>query len=103
MAKQNTNALKHGAYSGQIILPGESIEDFDELHRSLTNEWKPVGPLECDCIATLTKCLWRKRRLARYQDVKIERLRLELAMLFEEARKISQADIESVMGLLDNY
>jgi hypothetical protein len=43
MPNQNMNALKHGAFSGQIILPGEAIEDLDELHQSVMKEWKPVA------------------------------------------------------------
>jgi hypothetical protein len=65
---KNQNAVKHGAFAEVVILPGEDVREFEELHQALINEWNPDGPAELDAVWTLTKCLWRKRRLARYQQ-----------------------------------
>jgi len=65
---KNQNAVKHGAFAEVVILPGEDVREFEELHQSLINEWGPDGPTEHDAVSTLAKCVWRKRRLARYQQ-----------------------------------
>jgi hypothetical protein len=55
---RNQNAVKHGAFAEVVILPGEDAKEFERLHQSLINEWKPDGPAELDAVWTLTKCLW---------------------------------------------
>jgi hypothetical protein len=65
---RNQNAVKHGVFAEVVILPGEDVREFEELHQSLINEYNPDGPSELDAVCTLAKCVWRKRRLARYQQ-----------------------------------
>lgn len=60
------NALKHGVFAQDLILPGESREDMENLYQSLVEEWKPEGPLEDDAVRTFAKCLWAKRRAERF-------------------------------------
>jgi hypothetical protein len=66
-----TNAQKHGAYTQELILPGESEREFRELLESLVAEWAPNGALEEDAVRTLAKYMWAKRRNDRfyYQEV----------------------------------
>jgi hypothetical protein len=68
---KNQNAVKHGVFAEVVILPGEDVKEFEELHQSLINEWGPDGPTEHDAVSTLAKCVWRKRRLVRYQQKEI--------------------------------
>src|SRR4051794_32307418 len=63
---ETPNALKHGAYSVIAILPGEDARALDELLSRLIEEWKPSGPTEYDAVATIARCMWRKKRLQRY-------------------------------------
>jgi hypothetical protein len=60
------NAITHGAYAENLILPGESIREFKLLHRGLIDEWKPLGALEEDTVLTLAQCIWLKRRVDRF-------------------------------------
>ena len=60
------NAVKHGAFAQELILPGESREDLENLYQSLVEECKPEGPLEEDTVRTFAKCLWAKRRAERF-------------------------------------
>jgi hypothetical protein len=60
------NALKHGVFAQDLILPGESCEDLENLYQSLIEELKPKGPLEDDTVRTFAKCLWAKRRAERF-------------------------------------
>jgi hypothetical protein len=57
------NALKHGGFSKTVLFPWEDREEFEALHRSLQDEWKPAGALEDDAVFTILTCIWRKRRL----------------------------------------
>jgi hypothetical protein len=56
------NAITHGAYAKDLLLPNESREQFELLHQGLIEEWNPIGTLENDTVLTLAKCIWQKRR-----------------------------------------
>ena len=58
----NKNALRHGGYS-QGILPWESPEEFEALHKGLKEDWKPVGVLQEQAVLTLCQWMWRRRRV----------------------------------------
>lgn len=69
MARKNggrNNALKHGAFAQDLILPDENQDEFEKLYQSLVAEWKPEGALEHDTVRTLAKCIWAKRRAERF-------------------------------------
>jgi hypothetical protein len=68
----NKNALKHGVFTEIVMLPDEDPKEFEELHRSLIDEWDPCGPTEEDIVLGLAQQLWRKRRIVRFQNRKIE-------------------------------
>jgi len=60
-------ALKHSAYSGATLLPGEDQVAFKKLHDGLIAEFSPVGPLEEDIVHTMARCVWRKQNLEIYR------------------------------------
>jgi len=78
MAKKNAPppALKHGAYSESILLPGEDPAAFELLHADLTAEFAPIGRLEEDIVLTIAQHVWRKRNLATYRVAERARDRL---------------------------
>jgi hypothetical protein len=59
------NALSHGVYAKEILLSGESSEDFESLHASLCQEFNPEGELENDTVTEIAQVVWVKRRLVR--------------------------------------
>jgi hypothetical protein len=59
-------ALKHGAYSGTTLLPGEDPVAFERLHNDLISELTPVGCLEEDIVASMAHLVWRKQNLSTY-------------------------------------
>jgi hypothetical protein len=65
-SQSEPNALKHGAFSGIALLPGEDTDTFYELYRELIDEWTPSSPTEDDAVFTIAKCMWRKNRVQRY-------------------------------------
>jgi hypothetical protein len=63
-SKKNFSALKHGGYSAAALLPGENPAALKKLHDDLIAELSPVGALEEDIVASITRLVWRKRHLA---------------------------------------
>jgi hypothetical protein len=66
------NALKHGAFSRELILPGESRKDYERLLAELEAEYSPSGPTEICLVNHLASLLWRQRRLQVYWQAKLE-------------------------------
>jgi len=60
-------ALKHGAYSGVALLPGEDPDAFEKLQRGLIAEFTPEGPFEEEIVATIARLTWRKQNLSTYK------------------------------------
>ena len=60
------NALKHGAFTDVVILPGEDPNELKELRAALYEEWNPEGPTEIDKVESIAMGMWRKRRFQRY-------------------------------------
>jgi hypothetical protein len=67
------NALKHGLRARQIVLPGESQEDYDQLCHELESEWQPQTPTERMCLEDMAANRWKLIR-AEKQEVLIRNL-----------------------------
>jgi len=70
----NRNALCHGLYSNELTLPWESEKDFERLHASFKDEWKPYGASEEQAVIELahyTWILWRASKTALVQFHKV--------------------------------
>jgi hypothetical protein len=53
------NALKHGLRARQLVLPGESQEEFDQLSQDLESEWQPQTPTEHICLENMVAAQWK--------------------------------------------
>jgi hypothetical protein len=62
-SNRSKNALTHGLYASDVLLPWENEQDFKELHDSLRKEYCPVGASEEAVVFDLASLHWRKRRL----------------------------------------
>jgi hypothetical protein len=94
MAKRgNSKAVKHGAFSIMIFLPGEDREEFKALYDALAEEWDPHGPIEQDKVFNIANNMWRKRRSQRY-------LR-EAAELGDFVNRREDRDIEAIIEFLE--
>ena len=58
------NALSHGAYAQDFVLPWENEQDFVDLHKGLRDELEPDGPSEEEVVLGVAGLYWKKRRLA---------------------------------------
>ena len=61
----NQNALVHGVYASEVVLPWESAEDFEQLYRELNAEWSPQGRQQQETVLSLARLNWLKHRLLR--------------------------------------
>ncbi len=57
------NSCKHGLLSKEIVLEGESQEEFDELLASYLEEHQPETPTERDLIQSMAVARWRQQRI----------------------------------------
>jgi len=53
------------------VVPGEDPIEFAALHSALIEELVPDGASEEDAVLTITKGIWRKRRVQRFIDVQL--------------------------------
>ena len=64
MSKNSKNALTHGVYAREGILPWEDPKAFDDLHQEIRRDLNPSGYLEEQTVRDIAMVHWRKRRLA---------------------------------------
>jgi len=62
---RNRNALVHGLYAKDVLLPWDSKEDFEKLHEDLKAEFSPRGRAEEEAVLDLAFLYWRKQTLWR--------------------------------------
>ena len=67
--RSSMNALKFGFYTDQIILPGESAEEFNKLLDAYRQQFNPTNPLEYDLIQDLADSRWRIMRMKRMETL----------------------------------
>ncbi len=97
----SAHARKHGILSRQLIIEGESAEDFGALMEALLADEAPVGTLECALVERLAICLWHQRRAVTAESASLHLQRLTLAE--PEWRLIQQlcgADLDLIRATL---
>jgi hypothetical protein len=65
------NARTHGLLSRNLIIEGESQEEFSELLGLLVDEFQPVGLVEHALVERVGIALWRQRRLVRAESAEV--------------------------------
>lgn len=81
------NALKSGAYSRAVVLPGEDGQEFQELESRLIADFQPIGIAEAALVHELSVLTWKKLRLERLE---------QSSFLAELNQPINSFDMESV-------
>lgn len=62
------NALKTGAYSSLVVLPGEDEVQFEELEQQFINDFSPQDIAEMIVVRELAIVVWKKMRLERLEN-----------------------------------
>lgn len=100
-AQSSVNARKHGILSRQLIIEGESAEDFGALLEELLADEAPVGTLECALVERLAICLWRQRRAVTAESASLHLQRLTLAEPeWRLIQQLSGADLDLIRATL---
>ncbi len=60
---KNKNAISHGVYSAEVVLPWESQDDFDALLAQIRASFNPIGPLEEEKVFDLATLYHLKGRV----------------------------------------
>jgi hypothetical protein len=74
------NALWHGAFAADLLLPGEDPRAFASLRRKLRNFYRPANEEEELIVNRILLCAWRLQRLAA----------TESRILLAEARSVAR-------------
>jgi hypothetical protein len=85
------NSRKTGLLSCELILPGESREEFDALFDQLILEHKPVGVLEISLLERVAVSMWRQRRFVRAESAR-------LAAQQSDVGPLKRLQLEAVAG-----
>lgn len=67
------NALKTGAYTSLIILPGESEQDFRQLEDQFIHDFVPQDIVEASMVHTLTMLTWKQLRTQKIEHAALVR------------------------------
>jgi hypothetical protein len=78
------NGLKHGLTSKILVLPGESLSDFENLLDSLEAEHQPATPTEVILVRQMAMASWRLNRILHMEASHYHIRRSELEDNFEE-------------------
>src|SRR5262245_22727760 len=66
-AKSNQTLRMRGLSVRDVVLPWDSKEEFERLHRELTAELSPHGRMEEDIVLDVAILRWRKYQLAKWR------------------------------------
>ena len=82
------NALRHGLTAQEILVPGESEDEFEGLVQRLIAEFQPEGEFEQQLVERIAACLWRQRRIYRIESeiLRREYLEAEISRLRDMAK-----------------
>jgi hypothetical protein len=68
---RSRNALVHGLYAKDVLLPWDCKEDFEKLHQDLKAEFSPHGRAEEEAVLDLAMLHWQKHTLWRVRQVAV--------------------------------
>ena len=61
----------HGYYARDVMLPWESKEEFERLHKELKEEFNPKGRSEHEAVLELAQLYWRRPQVVRLWSMEI--------------------------------
>jgi hypothetical protein len=101
-ARSSMNAIKHGILSHQFVIgqleTNGAAYEFSNLMRALRDDLRPSGALEDLMVQEIGVCVWRMRRVLRYEN----RVAFQTARLWQEPRVLTRlaASIVDPMAML---
>jgi hypothetical protein len=92
---RSKNALTHGAYASDIVLPGENRAAFLHLLEGVREQFCPLSALEDAAVFELTGLQWKKQRVDRFMQVQL--MNTEFARKLEAGGKNSAGGIHRML------
>jgi hypothetical protein len=87
MFRSQTARYKHGLYSTRgFLLPGESVEEFNEIKTHLVEYWQPTGFYEQTMVHQMAGNLWETFRLQAAKNDHILEVRAGIALSLPKLR-----------------
>jgi hypothetical protein len=68
---RRSNALLHGVYACEVVLPGESEDQFNQLYADLKQDWSSQGRSEDEALLEVARLRWSMRRVLRFEQEKL--------------------------------
>ena len=103
------NALKTGAYSNTLILPGENESDFRQIEEQFVRDFDPRDMAEIAMVRDLAVLAWKKIRLENV-ELRVTLHRLNQPPDYHEKREtkylsneLVELHLESLPGYTQNY
>lgn len=106
------NALTHGLRAQQIVIEGESQEEFDDFCELLIDHLSPDGPLEMLLVDRIAASSWRLRRTGHIEAQIFDEMRNSLAAAQNQNSNdlfmvtLNNDDLESqpgdILGIISN-
>jgi hypothetical protein len=75
MTKISKNALTHGCYASEVVMPWENSNEFDDMLTSYLDEFCSEGESEKAVVFELASLQWKKRRLEAGLKEALQKLR----------------------------
>jgi hypothetical protein len=104
-AMRRRGALKHGAYSESVLLPGEDPREFKILHAELVAEFAPEGRLQQETVATIAALVWRRQNLKNFELAPLVTLvtnAVTNALLDDSQDKKLDAELSELSGIYES-
>lgn len=96
MARKRKNALVHGIYSSDVVLPWEDAEDFKEILNGLRRDFQPVGTFQDLAVFDIAHKKWIKKRVRSAMQLAL--LESAIGEQIEESGKRSVKGIRTHLG-----
>jgi hypothetical protein len=99
------NAIKTGAYSTLIILPGESEKDFQELEEQFVRDFSPEDIVAATMVHNLTVLTWKKLRAQKIEHAGLVRVlttKFDYGDYFNRIVPVPIDDASVALTLVDN-
>ena len=96
--RSSKNACKHGLTARTAVLPGEDVEEYEQVVTGVIDSLQPFGAAEAELARVVASALWQLRRSDRWEAA---RARLAAAA-DRQASQAGARDLERQMAELRN-
>lgn len=99
------NALKSGVYARDIVLPNESLADFEAHHQRFINDFRPQDIVASQLVRDMAVVVWKRMRLERIENKALTDL-LDLPIRAEEkagTRYLWRPEIAGIISVMHQF